>query len=96
LVDKKIEQRMNVAEIRMLKWMRSIGVASIMDRMRGNRLRWVGHVMRRENSNVLKTVMEMNIEGRRGTGILKKEWLYANQCDRRTADMCVVVGDRFK
>jgi len=59
VVDKKIEHRTSVAEMRMLRWTSvviredrirnyyvrgSIGVMSIVDKMRGNRFRWFGHV----------------------------------------------------
>jgi nonsense-mediated mRNA decay protein 3 len=71
-INRRIEQ--SVAEIRMLRWMSgvsredrikneyvrgSIGVASILDKMRDNRLRWFGHVMRREETNAVKVIMKM-------------------------------------
>jgi len=40
----------------------SIGVALIVDKMRQNRLGWFGYVMRRENSEAVRTVMEINVE----------------------------------
>jgi len=60
-VDNKTEQQVNVAENRMLRWMRedsirnkcisgSVGVVLIFDKMRENRLRWLGHVKRRADS----------------------------------------------
>jgi len=60
MVDKKIEQITSVAEMRTLRWMSGvtredrirneyvrgcIGVSSIVDKTRENRLRWFGHVM---------------------------------------------------
>jgi len=36
--------------------------------MRENRLRRFGHFMKRKNSEVLRTVMEMNVGGRRRRG----------------------------
>jgi hypothetical protein len=42
----------------------SIGVASIVDK-RENRLRWFGHVVRREKINAVRVVMKMNVEGKR-------------------------------
>jgi len=36
--------------------------------MRENRLRWFGHDMWRGESEAVRTVMEMNIDGRRGRG----------------------------
>lgn len=40
--------------------------------MRENRLRWFDRAMRREDSEVVRAVMEMNVEGRRGRGKQKK------------------------
>ena len=87
-VDRKIEQRMSVAEMRMLWWMSgvtredkirneyirgSIGVASIVDKMRENRLRWFGHVLRREETEAVRLVREMHVVGKKGEGKTQKE-----------------------
>jgi len=40
--------------------------AEIIDKMREYRLRWFGHIMRRENSETVRTVMKLSIERRRG------------------------------
>jgi hypothetical protein len=49
----------------------SIGVVSIVYKMRKNRLRWFGHVMRREESNTVRVVTKINAEGKRGRPIKK-------------------------
>jgi len=33
-----------------------------MDKMRENRFRWFGHVMRRENPEAVRAVMELSVE----------------------------------
>jgi len=38
-----------------------------------NRLKWFGHVMRREYSEVVRTVMKLGVERRRKSGKLKKK-----------------------
>jgi hypothetical protein len=43
---------------------RSIGVVSIVDKMRGNRLRWFGYMMNLEETNAVRVVMKMNFEGK--------------------------------
>jgi len=53
----------------------SIGVASLVDNMTENRLRWFGCVIRRENLEAVRTVMAMNVEGKRGRGRPKKKRL---------------------
>jgi hypothetical protein len=53
----------------------SIGVASIVNKMRENRLRWFGHVMKRKETKAVRLDMKMNIEGKRGRGKPKTRWL---------------------
>jgi len=53
--------------------------------------------MKRENSEVVRTIIEMNVEGRRERGRPKKTWLDAIRIDMRPAGVCVDdVGDRGK
>jgi len=64
-----------------------------MDKMWKNRLRWFGDVTRREEPEAVRTVMEMNIGGRRGSP--KNKWL--NGIGTRTVGVCVNdVDDRAK
>jgi len=53
----------------------SIDVVSIIDKMRENRLRWFGLVMKREDLKAVRTVMELRVNGKRGRGRPKKKWL---------------------
>jgi hypothetical protein len=72
-IDRKIEHSMSFAELKMLRWIGrvtrkdeikneyvrgSIDVVSIVNKMRENRLRWFGHVMRREETNTVKNCYE--------------------------------------
>jgi hypothetical protein len=59
----------------------SIDVVSIVDKMRKNRLRWFGHVMRRKETKAVRVVIKMNIEGKRGRRRPKKRWLDMIQND---------------
>lgn len=68
VVDRNIERSMSVAEMRMLKWMSAvtkhkirneyvrggIGVTLIVDNMREYRLRWLGYMMRREETKTVE------------------------------------------
>jgi len=75
----------------------SIRVVSTVDKMRENRFRWFGHVMRKESLNAVTAVMEMNVEGRRGRKRPKKKWFDAIGCDMKTAGVCIDdVGHRVK
>ncbi|VVC29271.1 Hypothetical protein CINCED_3A013440 [Cinara cedri] len=101
---------MNVAEMRTLRWMSgvtiedrirneyirgSLGVASIVDKRRRNKLRCCGHVMRREESEAVIIVMKTNVIGKRGRGRPKKKWLRVIENDTRTSGVCEI-GDRVK
>ena len=73
--------------MRMLRWMSgvtredkirneyirgSIGVASIVDKMRENILRWLRHVLRREETEAVRLVKEMYVDGKKWRGRPKK------------------------
>ncbi|XP_025413923.1 uncharacterized protein LOC112686036 [Sipha flava] len=79
VVDRKIKQSMCVAEMSMLRWMigvarkdriwneymrDSIGVSSIMGKMRKNRLRWFEHVMIQKETKAVRVVMKMYVESK--------------------------------
>ena len=68
------------AEMRMVRWMsgvslrekktnaelrESMGIEKISDVMRRSRLRWMGHVLRKEGNDWVKKSMEMTVEGSR-------------------------------
>ena len=84
------EQRLMVAEMRMLRWMcghtrldkvrnevirHKVGVASIGDKLREARLRWFGHVRRRHPEAPVRRCESLSLgDGRRGRGRPKKSW----------------------
>ena len=87
---KKLEERkLDVAEMRMLRWMSGV---TRMDRVRNNfirgtvkvtevskkvqeaRLGWYGHVMRRDWQHVAREVMDMQVDGTRRRGRPKTRW----------------------
>jgi len=43
-----------------------------MDSIKDNGLKWFRHVMRKEETVAIRTVMEMNVEGKRGRERSKK------------------------
>ena len=82
---------MSVAEMRMLHWMcgntrrdkmrnedirTKIGVASIEEKMRKNRLRWFGHVRRRPTDAPIRRVEHISLgQVKRAQGRPKKTWM---------------------
>ena len=83
------ERRLDVTEMRMLRWMSGV---TRMDRVRNEhirgtvkvteaskkvqeaRLRWYGHLMRREELHVAREVMDIEINGTRRRGRPKTRW----------------------
>ena len=61
---------------------KELRVQDIKEKARESRLRWFGHVMRRESNNHLRQVMEMEVPGRRPRGRPKGRWR-----DRLASDM---------
>ena len=84
------EKKLDVAEMRMLRWMSGVTkldrirnerirgttkVGEISKKVQESRLKWYGHVLRRENECVDKRVMEMEVPGKRRRGKPKWKWL---------------------
>jgi len=45
------------------------------DKMREKILRWFGHVMRRKQTEAVRVIMKINVEGSRGKERPKIRWL---------------------
>ena len=84
------EKHMAVTEMKMLRWMcgwtrrdkirnekvrKVLGVTPIEDKMRENRMRWYGHVQRREESHITRRVHRINVEGKRNRGRPELRWM---------------------
>ena len=52
-----------------------MGIESVMDVVKRNRLRWLGHVLRKDESDWVRGVLEMSVVGSRGRGRPRKTWL---------------------
>ncbi|KFD62148.1 hypothetical protein M514_25633 [Trichuris suis] len=90
-ITKKDEQRLSVMETTMLRRTigisklehtpnetvrLSMGVAPIVDKVREKRLRWFGHVLRREDNHPAKRLLlHTEIEGKRPRGRPKLRWM---------------------
>ena len=84
------EKKLDVAEMRMLRWMSGVTkvdrirnerirgttkVGEISTKVQESRLMWYGHVLRREDEYVGKRVMGMEVSGKRRRGRPKRRWL---------------------
>ena len=52
--------------------------------MQESRLRWYGHVMRRDEQYVGRRIMEMDVQGRRKRGRPKQRWKDCIEVDLRS------------
>ena len=88
-VKKAQERKLEVAEMRMLRWMGgvtrrdrirndyirgTVKVVEVSKKIQQKRLQWYGHVMRREDDHACRRVMDMEVEGRRRRGRPKFRW----------------------
>ena len=88
-IKKEQERKLEVAEMRMLRWMcgvtrrdkirnewirGTVKVVEVSRKAQERRLKWFGHVTRRENEYVCKRVMNMEVEEGRGRGRPKFRW----------------------
>ena len=86
----KHEQALHSMEMRMLRWSlgltlfdhtlntdvrKRFGVAPIGSKMQEARLRWYGHVQRRDDSSVAKNALAIDPPGKRPRGRPKKRWM---------------------
>ena len=60
---------------------RLIGVEPITTVIRSDRLRWYGHVMRKNDEDWVKKCMEFRVEGRRPVGRPRRTWLENVEAD---------------
>lgn len=83
------EKKMDVAEMRMLRWMAGVTregrirndyirgstkVVEISKKVQEGRLRWYGHLLRRDEDHVGRHTMGMEVQGRRRRGRPRKRW----------------------
>ena len=86
---RSLEKKMNVAEMRMLRWMTGVTrtdrirneyvkgttkVAEVSRKVQERRLHWFGHVMRREEEYVRRRLIEMEVPVRKRRGWLTIRW----------------------
>ena len=57
------------------------------DVIRVSRLRWFGHVMRKEDNDWVKLCMSREVEGSRRRGRLKKTWKENVERDMKSLDL---------
>jgi len=88
-VRKENEVALQRAEMRMVRWMcgmrlqdripskglrERLGLDLLMSILQRNRLRWYGHVLRKEYNDWMKKSMEYEVEGARPRGRPKETW----------------------
>ena len=89
-VKKAQEKKLDVAEMRLLRWMSGVTklnrirnerirgttkVGEISKKVQESRLKWYGHVLRRYAEYVGKRVLVMEVPGKRRRGRPKQRWL---------------------
>ena len=89
-VKKAHEKKLDVAEMRILRWMSGVTkmdrirnerirgttkVGEISKKVQESRLKWYGHVSRREDEYVGKRVLGMEVPGKRRRGRPKRRWM---------------------
>ena len=55
-----------------------VGIKPIVDVMHQRRLRWFGHIERREDNSWLKKVQNLAVDGHTGHGRPRKTWEHVN------------------
>jgi hypothetical protein len=92
------QNRLERTEMRMVRWMcgvslrerktsnelrKMIGIEPVLDVVMRGRLRWMGHVLRKDEDSWVKRVMNFNVEGCRVRGRPRKTWVNVVEGDMR-------------
>lgn len=98
---KQHQQKIHTTEMKMLRWAGGVTmedkvrnefirgtfkVRPINEKIKENRLRWYGHVMRREEDHIVKTALRLE-ESRAGRGRPHPTWLSTIQKDMRNDNL---------
>ena len=101
-IKKAQERKLEVAEMRMLRWMcgvtrrdrirnehirGTVKVLEVSKKIQQRRLQWFGHVMRRQENHVCRRVMDMMVDGRRMRGRPRFRWKDKIKSDMREKDI---------
>ena len=101
-VTQRMEEKLNATEMRMLRHIHGVtfedhitneeirsqaSVRELSIQMRVKRLRWYGHVCRRDEDEDIRRVMEMKVTGRRKRGRPKQRWTDTIRTDMRCWDL---------
>ncbi|XP_068234200.1 uncharacterized protein [Palaemon carinicauda] len=101
-IKKIFETKMNIAGMRMLRWMAGITrldkvmtdllrgttkVTEVSKKIQENRLHWFGDVMRRDQGYVGRRMLDMDVPGRRRSGRPKRRWMECVTPDMEEKDL---------
>ena len=78
----KLKDNKSCVELRLL-----LGIDSITSEMQTRRLRWFGHIERRDESDWLKRVQHLEVNGSRGRGRPQKTWSQVIEDDIRSKNI---------
>ena len=85
-------------EMRMVRWMCGVslkdrvpsaelrermGIESVSDVVKQNRLKWLGHVQQKDDDDWVKKIMSFEVEGKRGWGRPRMTWSQVVAMDMR-------------
>ena len=90
--------RLECMGIRIVRWMcgvslrdrvpsvelrEKMGIESVSDAMKQNRIRWLVHVLQKDDDDWVKKIMSFEVEGKRGWGRLRMTWSQVVERDMR-------------
>ena len=99
---RKEEGVLERTEMKMLRWIlgvslmeriesdeirKRVGICKITDKARESRLRWYGHVRRRDDDSLIRKAFDLGIEGRRSRGRQKLRWRDVIERDMKAMDI---------